>query len=73
MKMNIILRDTDKNSENGRSYWVFTTKGGINITTQFKNEATVISEGQEITIAGNWWEAVGTNKKCGYYYKKETA
>jgi len=65
--MNIILKCTEKDSEKGNSYWVSTTEGGIEIITQFKSKATVIKEGTEIRVAGNWWKAVKTNKKAGTY------
>lgn len=70
--MNIILKCTEKDSESGSSYWVSTTEQGIEITTPFKSKATVIKEGTEIRVAGNWWEAVRTNKKVGTYLNKQT-
>ena len=68
--MNIILKCIEKDSESSSSYWVSTTDQGIEITTPFKNKATVIKQGEEIKVAGNWWEAVRTNKKAGYYLNK---
>jgi hypothetical protein len=65
--MNVILKCTEKDTENGNSYWVKTTEQGIEITTQFKSKATVIKEGAEIKVAGSWWEAIRTNKKIGTY------
>ena len=53
----IILRRKNEDTE-GDKYQYFVSCGSVEITTPFKNKATIFNEGIEVRVLSNNWIAI---------------
>ena len=57
MTRKIILRRETKDTE-GDKYHYFVSCGSVEVTTPFKDKATVLIEGQELKVLSTDWTAI---------------
>jgi len=71
MEKKIILRRKTEDSEGDKYEYFVSCKNGIEVTTPFKDKATVIIEGSEVQVSNKDWRAIRFKEKSFKQFSDE--